>query len=50
MTDILTGTPPYLTYLHPFIQQAWLMLASPQPFRSRTAADLTSSAIGLTSE
>ena len=23
MGDILTGTPPNLTYLHPFVQQAW---------------------------
>ncbi len=23
MGDILTGTPPELTYLHPFVQQAW---------------------------
>ena len=26
MSDILTGTPPYLTYLHPFIQQAWMVV------------------------
>ena len=26
MTDILTGTPPELTYLHPFIQQAWMVV------------------------
>ena len=26
MTDILTGTPPALTYAHPFIQQAWLVV------------------------
>ena len=26
MTDILTGTPPDLTYLHPFIQQAWMVV------------------------
>ena len=26
MGDILTGTPPNLTYLHPFIQQAWLVV------------------------
>ena len=26
MGDILTGTPPELTYLHPFIQQAWLVV------------------------
>ena len=24
MGDILTGTPPHLTYAHPFVQQAWL--------------------------
>ena len=23
MGDILTGTPPHLTYAHPFVQQAW---------------------------
>ena len=26
MSDILTGTPPDLTYLHPFIQQAWMVV------------------------
>ena len=26
MTDILTGTPPGLTYAHPFIQQAWMVV------------------------
>ena len=26
MSDILTGTPPELTYLHPFIQQAWMVV------------------------
>ena len=26
MGDILNGTPPELTYLHPFIQQAWLVV------------------------
>ena len=26
MGDILTGTPPNLTYAHPFIEQAWLVV------------------------
>ena len=26
MGDILTGTPPHLTYLHPFIRDAWLVV------------------------
>ena len=26
MGDILTGTPPDLTYAHPFIQQAWMVV------------------------
>ena len=26
MGDILTGTPPGLTYAHPFIEQAWLVV------------------------
>ena len=26
MGDILTGTPPGLTYAHPFIQQAWMVV------------------------
>ena len=25
MSDILTGTPPDLTYLHPFVRDAWLV-------------------------
>ena len=24
MSDILTGTPPYLTYLHPMVRDAWM--------------------------
>ena len=26
MGDILTGTPPELTYLHPFIRDAWMVV------------------------
>ena len=26
MTDILTGTPPDLTYLHPLVRQAWTVV------------------------
>ena len=26
MSDILTGTPPDLTYLHPFVRDAWLVV------------------------
>ena len=26
MTDILTGTPPELTYLHPFVRDAWMVV------------------------
>ena len=26
MSDILTGTPPELTYLHPLVRQAWMVV------------------------
>ena len=26
MTDILTGTPPELTYLHPLVREAWTVV------------------------
>ena len=26
MSDILTGTPPDLTYLHPLVRQAWMVV------------------------
>ena len=26
MSDILTGTPPDLTYLHPFVRDAWMVV------------------------
>ena len=26
MSDILTGTPPTLTYLHDAVQQAWMVV------------------------
>ena len=26
MSDILTGTPPDLTYLHPLVRQAWTVV------------------------
>ena len=26
MSDIITGTPPDLTYLHPFVRDAWMVV------------------------